>query len=959
MDDNRISETEDKIVENFLREQEESFGYDGTNGTNDGNDRSEVFNFEDDTALTEDIRKMARALAPQMSELEDVLKDFSEVETTDALDVIMHNNNASANDVSRSMLEAEDDDLDDEMEQLAMSEQALREELEFAAGISLLGTPMGFCFNDGDDNYNSSESNLPSPVNLNDQLEEQQQQSKPALPVAEESEPGAPPMYTLQDHAEYLHLKTERLGRWYYCDMTSKLMPSALSESPSVSVGGMTKDLVKDYCLPIPFRKLKRLYGGLVFYDTWETKRLKESQRPPSSTSSTPAETPSKTPLKNRLLGTPGIVTPSGFPTTVPVTPASTTTDASAQTPLQTPVKTPLKEINSAKIAKKNVVAEEPLPVRTISIRIRPDVLCGAVMDAAHHAFEILSTNHTSDVIKRQGGHLRGSVYMADKQLAYVVDMQLCTQKNDGLERRLLLRFYHIHDDPDALQELGQVLMMEKKRKERQKQETAPPIPQGDSVAPSTSIATTSSSSSVAQEENNTIAARHLKQTCSLIQRVMAAEKQEGGIKKMSPVQQSRWLGIEGGHYDTKSEMQSTVASHLESSFKSCPSVREENKKASAVIRRLTLPSLSKRDWPIVEIAWSLTNHIVEELDTRDCSYNTLATLPFGQFPSLPTLDVQFCSQLRRLSRENMITQLLKSAKDLEVYASRAEYKCAVCIALLDPMVERYGIPPLSLPKAKSLDEYPLDYEPPQTICPPWGGLVSEALNKVAAKTPTGDIDVKSAMLLVYRAFARQDDEEKGVRLGRKNAQVMERLANMQSHQRSLVQNIRDSLHSSEKSEKSASGFLDYCEKALNKGDEGYPSTISLEVPLLNLKISLGASQYGRCYITSKNILFVTTYIPLLGSSRSMAFDLSLIKFQVKANPTSSLMNPFPNTMEVVLKSNNKSVFSFRPAIGPARLHTFIHIIQAFASEKKPSEYSQVGEDSDEELAKEEPELSV
>lgn len=262
--------TEEEIVENFLREREESFRLDGNSGGGEEKDDSldfddgEVWNFEDDTALTEDIRKMARALAPQMSELEDVLKDFSEAETADALDGM----NSNIRDVSRSTIEEEDDDLDDEMEKLAMSEQSLREELQFAADMSMLGTPIAF--NDDDDVHNNNkagDATLPSPVNLNDQLKEQQQSKLSSSEIQ-------PSMYTLKDYADYLQLKRERTGKWYYCDMTAKLLPSVLSESPSNSNSVVdTNDLVKDYCLPIPFRKLKRLYGGLVFYDVWEGKK--------------------------------------------------------------------------------------------------------------------------------------------------------------------------------------------------------------------------------------------------------------------------------------------------------------------------------------------------------------------------------------------------------------------------------------------------------------------------------------------------------------------------------------------------------------------------------------------------------------------------------------------------------------------------------------------------------------
>ena len=406
--------------------------------------------------------------------------------------------------------------------------------------------------------------------------------------------------------------------------------------------------------------------------------------------------------------------------------------------------------------------------------------------------------------------------------------------------------------------------------------------------------------------------------------------------------------------------MQDSICTHLESNYRSCPSVREENKKATPTIRRLTLPSLSKRDWPMFDVTWTLVNHIVEELDTRDCSYNTLTTLPFGRFPSLPTLDVQYCSQLRRLSRENMIAHLLKSAKDLEQYANLAEYTCAVCITLLEPMTKRYEVPTLSLPTPKSLDEYPLEYTPPQIDFPPWGNLVMESLNQVAAKTPTGDIKVSSAVRMVYQSFTKQDDEEQGARLGRKNAQIMERLANMQLHQRTLLQRIRDSHIHSRSAADSASEFLKSCEQALNKGKEGFPHCLEQAVPLLDIKISLGASRSGRCYITAKQILFVTSYIPLLGSSSSMLFDLNLIKLKIEVNPSPTLMNPFPNTMNVLLKTTNESVFSFRPATGPARLQTFMSIIQDFASDDKPSEYSKVVDESvDETELEDEKELSV
>jgi hypothetical protein len=702
--------------------------------------------------------------------------------------------------------------------------------------------------------------------------------------MADPPESGKPSAYTLQDHADFLRLGTEKVGGWYYCDMSPFLLPSEST----------CEDLVKDYCLPVPFRKMKRLYSGLHYHEVSHAKLPATPAKTPIKGQSTPSTHPYQT--NPSTPGTPLSARRPPMPPTTPATPAP-----------QTPSSAPSPQ-------------EEPLPARTVAIRIRPDVLCGAVMDAVHHAFETLPNNCTTHVLKRQGGHLRGAVFFPSKSLAYVADAQLCTQNNDLFERRLVVRFYHIQDDPLALSELGQVL-----------QHKVPPSPGLEEEIPKV------------MEDDKLSANRHLKISCSLIQRLMASQ-QEGGSRKMDHKQQSSWLGLRDTAFETKSAMQWAIGNHLESNFKACPSVREENKKACPTIRRLTLPSLSSKDWPLLDASWSLTSSILDELDTRDCTYNTISTLPFGQFPSLPTLDVHYCSQLRRLSRESMISHLLKSAKELEDYAKTAEYNCAICITVLKPMVRFYRIPPLELPNtSKALQEYALDYEPPQVSCPPWGSLVMEALNKVAARSPTEEITVDEAVRLVYQAFMRQDDEEQAARLGRKNAQIMERLASMQSHQRQLIHNIRDSHVYSEKASSEANEYLKRQRAAINIGQAAFPRVMHAEVPLLSFRISTGASSSGTCYVTPTQILFSTKYIPIVGGKHTLAFDLSLVNFQVDESLTSTLLNPFPNTISILVKNSTQDpVFSFRPSIGPSRLHTFLKVIQAFADEDMPTEFTQV-----------------
>ena len=523
----RVSQTENEIVENFLREQhEESFSYNELNGALVDAGSGAVGTFEDETTLTEDIRKIARALAPQISELEDVLKDFTETETADALEHITRiDSNATASDVSRSMMEDEDDDLDDELTQLAVSEQALREELEFAASISALGSPSPIRQTK---NMESKGFDFPLPVDLGSRLDQMQQpQPPPASRVGGDSSAApAPPSYSLQDHADYLRLKRERKGLWYYISMTSETMPT------------LTEDVVKDYCLPVPFRKLKRIYGGLIFHDVWESKRLRAaSQTQPRPSTVPPIKTPTKTASVNRLLQTPAKAPGNassaaaqmpGTPFTMAVPPTPGTPALSSNAAADKPKPSALQQIKNS--ALDNVNMEEPLPVRTIAIRVRPDVLCGAIMEAAHHAFDLLPSDSTIQIMKRQGAHLRGAVYLPKKQLAYVADVQLCTQKNDDLERRLLLRFYHIQDDPDALLELGQIL--------QRKQQN----PSGASENGLEGLAGIGDNDVMAQERSS--ANKRLKQACSLIQRLMAAEQQEGGIKNMDHKQQSRYVEL-------------------------------------------------------------------------------------------------------------------------------------------------------------------------------------------------------------------------------------------------------------------------------------------------------------------------------------------------------------------------------------------------------------------------------
>lgn len=91
-----------------------------------------------------------------------------------------------------------------------------------------------------------------------------------------------------------------------------------------------------------------------------------------------------------------------------------------------------------------------------------------------------------------------------------------------------------------------------------------------------------------------------------------------------------------------------------------------------------------------------------------------MTSCPFGAFPALPTLDVHYCSQMKSLSKENMIVSLLKEARELEQFARESEYSCAQLIKCLHSTFQTYKLDPPPLPTAVALSAYPLDFQPPE-----------------------------------------------------------------------------------------------------------------------------------------------------------------------------------------------------------------------------------------------------
>ena len=199
----------------------------------------------------------------------------------------------------------------------------------------------------------------------------------------------------------------------------------------------------------------------------------------------------------------------------------------------------------------------------------------------------------------------------------------------------------------------------------------------------------------------------------------------------------------------------------------------------------------------------------------------------------------------------------------------------------------------------------------------------------------------REATAMVLAAFVKQEDEELSARLGRKNLQVMDRLAKMQSHKRNLVITIRDSYGMNLPATKIANRFHAYApEGPKSSSDEKstlspssedfYPA--SDQVPLITCR-SLSGKSTATCYVTCHQMLLVTH--PIIGEANTFMVKLTDILLEVSVQKAKSLLNPIPSTVNVFSKSDKKELFSFKPLMGARPFKEFVDLIVDIASESE------------------------
>ena len=413
------------------------------------------------------------------------------------------------------------------------------------------------------------------------------------------------------------------------------------------------------------------------------------------------------------------------------------------------PLEKDLIGISSALINSKHNDKPEPIPVRTLSIRLRPDVPQEAVLQAVQDAFE--SYYNKYNIVLKRDTHLfqaigaHGSAPMC--MLANI------TTHKENLQRRLWLRFYHIHQLDLSLAETETLLAI------------------------------------VAQYESQPYQPRtplHLKFTeaCVLVQFI-----KEENLTKADPAPES-----------TPSE----TSEWLQSTFKPSPSVLSifyrDTKKC--------FPALAKQDYNVLHSTFPIVDLIWNRLQTQKYVFSTLVDKAFRFGKVHPTtgatgLDPDYCVQLAQINRQTMRQEVKEQENMAESVLRNTLLEYTELETLLRNVVTQQYLVPYNHTQNSDKEALVFQYETPKRDKEgfPWHSQVQDALDVIVKQTNNDDCvngfdSIENMRLIdkyvrqVYYSLLAADDYDQQQFVKERSRHDMERIQQEQSKCLKLLETI-------------------------------------------------------------------------------------------------------------------------------------------------------------------------
>ncbi|KAG7347843.1 hypothetical protein IV203_016548 [Nitzschia inconspicua] len=588
---------------------------------------------------------------------------------------------------------------------------------------------------------------------------------------------------------------------------------------------------------------------------------------------------------------------------------------------------------------------EEPLAVRTVTIQLRPDCDHIKVFQALNEAFAVIHPKH-HEILKNSDNCFQA--IGADGSVPLLLSAQITTNKRiPTLERLVLLRFYHItqvHLLEEVLQKIGGVQNQKSPLRERQ---TPLNNKLGEACAMLQCI-----------HKRPELLQRLDQQQEQLEQefRINRGRDRAGNKMLERRAASLRYRTMAASMLQDmpspKNSTRETTRFFMEKLTES-PSVLDENYEGLPVF-----PSLSGRDYDVLQESWPLLDRIWSELELEKCTFNTLVdeTSRFGMRPCQPTLDKDYCIQLFQVSQQRMLRDLhWKSDRaDTAVHDSFKEY-LEFEQQLTQVMMRTYNIPmdtkhnlfdriknasdsldvgqsPISLPQ-RSIAHFPWEFDD-ITLA------LQDVTHTVTCICLEQNYDPKRHSLQVseravehiFDALEQANDSDQQEFLERRNREAMIRLTQQQLYLKDLVRKLSSAPVAWDGLPRLQSEVQRWHEIAqqasnkdaarpqgnwINRESAGVTFTStgrkSFQVPLLEFK-----TKFGTACITQNTIVLLSE-MPFFEGVK--AYEIN--KVEIVATPKHALH-------KMAIMRHGKRLCGFSPtSIDVGRLETFLRILKS------------------------------
>jgi hypothetical protein len=588
---------------------------------------------------------------------------------------------------------------------------------------------------------------------------------------------------------------------------------------------------------------------------------------------------------------------------------------------------------------------EEPLAVRTVMIRIRPDCDHVKVYEALNEAFAVIHPKHHA-VLKNADNSFQA--IGADGNVPLLLSAQITTSKqHPALERYVLLRFYHVtqvHLLEEVLQKIGGV---QNQKSPLQESQTPLNNKLGEACAMLQTIFGRKEFMDILDERQQQMDA--------------AATNRLRGPGGSSKNQQQRFLSHHRQRDDAVSvlhEIPSPKNSTRETSrffmdkMTESPSVLDENWEKLPVF-----PSLSNRDYDVLQESWPLLDRIWSELELAKCTYNTLVdeTTRFGMRPCQPTLDKDYCIQLFQVSQQRMLQDLrceldkaenaihdsLRDYSDFEQQITRVvmrSYNVPLYLEDHNPFNRRdhtsnsldIGQTPISLVQ-RDIAEFPWEFDDITLALQD----ITHTITCVCLEQAYDPVEhsLKIAQRSVehlFSALEQANDHDQKDFLKRRNRQAMVRLSQQQLYLKEFIRRLSNAPSEWDglpKLQDAVKRWQEIASAASNKDEarlnvnwlaganEGViPSARKgYQVPLLEF-----STKFGTACVTQNTIIFLSE-MPFFEGSK--AFELN--KVEVLIQPKNSIH-------KMAVMHHGKRLLGFTPiSMEPEKIENFVRILKS------------------------------